>query len=237
MFLKGFLVVIWHKKWRLFSGFIVLILLIFGSALAGLQGLKWYLKQPLDLAKTDRHFTLERGESLYHGVRYLEQTSSVRFPFLIVIYARSQGLTQVKAGEYEFTGDETLISWLDTLNQGQVKQYSLTFVEGSTFSEWLIQLRQTPTLKKQLANLNQHQIHQNLEIIQQIAPNLIAQTQDTTDAVNFEGRFFPDTYYFTAAHTDIDILAPCLFYNGATGLQRLGQIGHRICLIKPHMKP
>ncbi|MEQ8938359.1 MAG: endolytic transglycosylase MltG, partial [Gammaproteobacteria bacterium] len=107
------------------------------------------------------------------------------------LLARESGhATRLKAGEYDIAPGVTPTSLLDLLVSGQVRQYSLTLVEGWNIREVLAALEQDPVLIKTLDYSQTDKLMANLGFEPQ-SP---------------EGLFFPDTYYFPRGTTDKEFL-------------------------------
>ena len=97
----------------------------------------------------------------------------------------------MKVGTYLIPANASGYQVLTQVISGKEHQFSITFIEGSTFKEWLNQLAKHPRLKQSLSELSVADISSKLGI---------------TDT-NPEGWFFPDTYAFTAGTKDVAILA------------------------------
>ncbi|MGB5446770.1 MAG: endolytic transglycosylase MltG [Psychromonas sp.] len=89
-------------------------------------------------------------------------------------------LTRIKSGTYQFKQGFTLKDILITINTGIEYQFSITFVEGGTFNEWLQILQNAPYIKP----LQEGE--------QQIAERLGSPHE------KLEGLLFPETYHYTA---------------------------------------
>lgn len=98
---------------------------------------------------------------------------------------------QMKLGEYRFRDGMTARELLDQVAAGRVVEYPLVLLEGWTFSQFMQTLDAAPKLTRTLTGL---------------APAAIMQRLGKPGE-HPEGRFFPDTYYYTAGQTDIMILA------------------------------
>ncbi|WP_375320935.1 endolytic transglycosylase MltG [Aliivibrio logei] len=102
----------------------------------------------------------------------------------------SPELTEIKAGTYWIEPNQSLASVLMQLKTGKEHQFSITFVEGSRFSEWQQQLEQAPYLKHELSELSEKEIANKLGI----------------ERSKLEGLFLAETYHYTAGMSDLDIL-------------------------------
>lgn len=110
--------------------------------------------------------------------------------YMRLLAGESGHATRLKAGEYDIAPGVTPTSLLDLLVSGQVRQYSLTLVEGWNIREVLAALEQDPVLIKTLDYSQTDKLMANLGFEPQ-SP---------------EGLFFPDTYYFPRGTTDKEFL-------------------------------
>ncbi len=97
-------------------------------------------------------------------------------------------VTLLKAGVYELKSDNVL-RVLQKIKQGQVHQFSVTFIEGYTYKQLLSTLKATDYITHST----------ELELANAVVRFGISQT-------NPEGWFYPDTYHFKAGDSDISIL-------------------------------
>ncbi len=102
----------------------------------------------------------------------------------------SPQLTNIKAGTYWVEPNQTLADVLTQLKTGKEHQFSITFVEGSRFSEWQQQLEQAPYLDHELEGMSEKEIANKLGI----------------ERTKLEGLFLAETYHYTAGMSDFDIL-------------------------------
>ncbi|MGP1945948.1 MAG: endolytic transglycosylase MltG, partial [Arsenophonus sp. ER-EMS1-MAG3] len=70
-------------------------------------------------------------------------------------------------------------------------QFSLLFIEGSRFQDCRKTLNKTPYLKQTIKNQSINKLIKQLKL---------------DNYSSLEGLFYPDTYYYTAELSDIDIL-------------------------------
>lgn len=97
---------------------------------------------------------------------------------------------KIKAGTYHVSATMSLLDLLSLLVSGKEHQFSVTFIEGSTFKEVLTQLIQQPYIKQTLSEFSISDISKKLGIPHN----------------NPEGWIFPDTYAFTSGTSDEAIL-------------------------------
>jgi UPF0755 protein len=153
--------------------------------------LQYQMSQPLALPH-QQLLTIVQGESINRLAQQLKQRRLISTTFWLKSYVKIYPkYTDIKQGTYQLTANANLIQLLQQLQQGREHQFQLTFVEGSTFNEWLAQLQQTPEINYNLHELSTAQIAERLAIAQATP----------------EGWLFPDTYAFTAGTTALSILA------------------------------
>jgi UPF0755 protein len=171
---------------------VIPVVLVLGVALllAGRELMNRYLDTPLPV-KQSFFYQIESGRGLGSVARDLAGKGVLQRPRWLIFHARlTEQSALLKAGEYRIETGETPRSLLDKFVRGQVFLHSLTVIEGWTFRQLLEEMARTPTLS-----------HDD--------------SVDQTDLVNIlgipapstEGWFFPDTYLFAAATSEIDLLA------------------------------
>ncbi len=152
--------------------------------------LEQQMQQPLAHSQAQL-LTLEKGTSVSSFAKKLVNKGWLENRFWLRAYARLYpDKVKIKAGTYQIPLNASLQSLLTLLSSGKEYQFQLTFVEGSSFKQWLAQLKQQPQLALTLASLTPKQIAQRLGIKQ----------------ANPEGWFFPETYAFTQGTADFQLL-------------------------------
>ncbi len=168
-----------------------LILIVLGLSAAGAA--YWFYSQwsktPVTIAPGEV-ISIEPGDNLSRLAYRLEEQGKLKHAKLLIFYAKMQGKTHLKVGEYRVDTVLTPGELLDLLQSDKVVEYSVTLVEGKTFKDFLKVLSEQPKLTKTLEGKS----HQ--EILQLIG----------ADVAHPEGWFYPDTYSFVAGSTDKDIL-------------------------------
>lgn len=115
-------------------------------------------------------------------------SESHSFVWLAHLTGRDRGL---KTGEYRFRDGMTARELLDQVVAGRVVEYPLVLLEGWTFDQFLTAIRAAPRLTQTLAGLSPAAIMERLG----------------HPGEHPEGRFFPDTYNYSAGHSDVMVLA------------------------------
>ncbi len=147
---------------------------------------------PLALpAGENSYYEVKPGANIGQVANSLYKSGFISNPYYFVVLARWQGTqNQIKAGEYEITEGITPLQFLEKIVSGKVLQYSLTIIEGVTFRQALATIHANENLEHYLKGKSDAEIMAKLGWPQQ----------------HPEGRFFPDTYFFTRGMSDIDIL-------------------------------
>ena len=96
----------------------------------------------------------------------------------------------IKTGSFEITPNSDLNEILNNISKGKEHQFALTFIEGSTFKEWRVQLSEAAALEQDIADLSESQIADKLNI----------------EYAKLEGLLLAETYHYTAGMSDLDIL-------------------------------
>jgi UPF0755 protein len=171
--------------------FITLIVLGAGALLWLWNDMRHELEQPMQVTDKGIIFTVQPGMNISRITDHLHRDGILQKPHYLVWETRRLGKgSQIKAGEYQIKPSTTPLAFLEMLVEGRVVQYSLTFIEGSTFREMMLTIDQHPKLVHTLRGLDDQMV---MERIGQ--PN-----------THPEGMFFPDTYTFPAGTTDQTIL-------------------------------
>jgi UPF0755 protein len=97
----------------------------------------------------------------------------------------------LKTGEYRFRNGMTAKELLEQIVAGRVVEYPLVLVEGWTFRQFLDAIEEASKLTRTLNGLSPRAIMERLG----------------HKGEHPEGRFFPDTYYYSSGQTELVILA------------------------------
>jgi UPF0755 protein len=169
-----------------------LTLALLASIVLGVGFLGTSFMRPL-LAPSAAPITIEipSGADAMRIARIADAAGARLDPTLFSWVARLRGQArEIKAGEYQITAQDHLLSWLDRLVAGDVVRYRLTIPEGSTAQDFINALAAEPAITHTLRGLTQTQIIKALNL----------------PITNLEGWLFPDTYIFTRGTTDRKIL-------------------------------
>lgn len=160
----------------------IALLLISIIIVAGLfwaqQQLKDYLQSPRVLET--QLFTLQDGRYFSHlGPLLVEQGLLDNTTWWRVIAKLNPELTHIKSGTYQLQEGASLKDILEVLNTGREFQFKVTFVEGSTYKDWLNTLNSAANLLP-------------LEDSEQVLLDKLGSSH-----AKLEGLLFPETYHYT----------------------------------------
>ncbi len=134
---------------------------------------------------------IEKGDSFTKITNKLaEQGLTINPIWFKVIAYRQDVVNKLKVGEYELTSNLTIPEILTIFAEGRSKKYAVTFPEGWSVKEILLELQKNPNIQPTLQNEN------ILEILNRLGMN----------EKHPEGWFFPDTYFFEKNASDTSIL-------------------------------
>ncbi|MDO3385716.1 endolytic transglycosylase MltG [Gilvimarinus sp. SDUM040013] len=160
------------------------------AAFGAYQYFTQWFHAPMAIGPSELTYELKRGGSLSGAVTDLSAKQVLSHPRILLYVAKVTGRSAVKAGEYKIVSGTTPAQLLELLHRGDVVEHSITLIEGWTFAQAIAALSEAPKLKPLLQgeDLNTQLSMLDLPI------------------EHPEGWFFPDTYYYTAGTTDIEIL-------------------------------
>jgi UPF0755 protein len=168
-----------------------LFALAFLTAIAAGGWLAWFAVQPLALPRTPFDFTVRTGAGLKAVASQLAAEGLTREGESLWILARVLGRTPtVQAGTYRLAEPVTPLVLLDKLARGDVMLVEMRFLEGTTFRQWLGQLKGQSHLKQTLGGKPPAEI-----------AALLGMPEGSP-----EGWLFPDTYRFAPGISDAELL-------------------------------
>jgi len=175
----------WHRHKPVRYAIATLALLF----LAGCSYLYWFSVTRLE--PEARIYVVQPGSSLKAFARQLHKEGVLPDAHTLVWLAYLKGSSRdLKAGEYRFRRGITALEMLDQVMSGRVVEYPLTIVEGWNFRQVLSALNSAPKLTHSLQNLKPQQIMAMLGY----------------PSMHPEGRFYPDTYYYSSGMSDLLLL-------------------------------
>lgn len=177
--------------WRVVTGSALLALAVLAVAAAGY--LHWSSRQPV-VSGSDS-FVIETGSGVKQIAARLVSEGILAEPYTFIAWSYvNDYTTRIHAGEYAIPDGTSVNGLLDLFVDGTVIQRSVTFIEGWSFDECLDALYAAEKLRLETQGLDNEAI----------------MTQLGAAGRQPEGRFFPDTYRYTADMSDLDILGRAL---------------------------
>ncbi len=169
----------------------VAVLAAFLLVAAGVGWLAYFAYHPIEVAPNARTFNVEPGRSLRGVSQQFAQTGLVSDRWSFLIFARFMGAaSEIKAGSYEVDAQLTPRQLLDKIVRGDFALAQIQFIEGWTFAQLREVMDAQPALKHDTLGLTSAQIIERLGL----------------EKSSLEGQFFPDTYYFAVASSDLALL-------------------------------
>ncbi len=162
----------------------IIILIFIGICLSiaflwAQQQLDKYLDTPR--VQQTQLFTLSEGRYFTHlAAQLIEQDLLDSDRWWKVVSKLKPELTKIKSGTYELPKGASLEDILTILTSGREFQFKLTFVEGSTYKDWLVILENA----------------QHIQPLQESEQALL--TKLGSKATKLEGLLFPETYHYSA---------------------------------------
>lgn len=184
----------WFKR-LLLGGLLAIVILV-----SSLFGVRYWVNQWAETPLANfnaAEIIVARGDSAHRVINRLKRDGEITHsePFKALFILQPQ-LAQLKAGHYAIPTNVSPTQLLEILGSGIEKQFSVTFIEGSTFSQWLTILSDHPQIQ-----FRQQRVK---EYIESFSPSSV--DEEKYKFARVEGHFFPDTYHFTAKTPAIAIL-------------------------------
>lgn len=174
---------VWPKALKYGGAVFALLLLGFGTYV--------YWFSVARLMPEAKIYVVAPGTSLKAFARQLRNEKVLPDANTLVWIAYLKGQSrELKTGEYRFRKGITALEILEQVMTGRVVEYPFTIGEGWTFKQALDALDAAPKLTHSLKGIKPKQIMASLGY-----PTL-----------HHEGRFYPDTYYYSAGMSDLIIL-------------------------------
>ena len=151
-----------------------------------------HMNDPVNLTASNQErvvWTIPKGSNLRQVNRLLSVEEIIFNPKVMSAYATLFSQTEIQAGDYWITEEDTAKSLLLKFNSGDVVRRSITFPEGWSFKQWL----------SHLSSIDQFQFSDSDESDQLLK-------MAGMKVANPEGWLFPDTYSYTSTDTVVDIL-------------------------------
>ena len=169
-----------------FKTMLVVLLVMVLAAMAGIFLLWQQPSTPLNLS-TSSLFTIEKGSSAHRVLKQLEQQGALPVhPMVAKVWLKVGILEpQVKAGTYQLQPGMTVSEAFSHFNRAEEAQFSVSLIDGLTFSQWREILKTHPYVEDDLTP----------ETLNELS-NVWAK-QNGSSPSSLEGLFLADTYQFT----------------------------------------
>lgn len=157
--------------------------------------LYWYAHSPAreavpEAIAADLSFSIPGGSSLKGVAQSLEEAGLLKRPWAFTTLARLHGhATRVRAGSYLLSPAMTPMEILERITEGGVRLAKITFIEGWSFRQMREAIDHHPDLGHDTAQLSDADLMERLGVTEP-GP---------------EGLFFPDTYYFDVASSELSL--------------------------------
>lgn len=163
----------------LLISFFTLSLLIGITSYWAYQQIEQYVNAPLMLTKAEE-LQVKSGMTITAVINQLAAKNIINNNWKIKIFLKLHPeLTRIQAGFYEITKGQSFNQFLLALHNGKQKIFSVTLIEGKTIKEWQQELAKAPHL-----------------VLSDGSFANVLKNENDNDPV--EGKFFPDTYHYTA---------------------------------------
>lgn len=167
-----------------------LIALIILAAVGALGWLFWYAGSATVPARLPVEFSISPGSHLKQTAEDLAAKGLLEHPAAFVVLGRLLGqATKIKAGSYMVEQPLSAYQLLNKITMGETLLAKLTVIEGWTFAQMRTAIDAHPRLRHDTAGLSDTDLLKAL---------------GASEAYP-EGLFFPDTYYFDAGASDLDL--------------------------------
>jgi UPF0755 protein len=178
-------------RWTVMRIFRLGLLLAILIGVSAASWLAYFAFTPIDIPPGARTFNVDPGRSLRSVSERFARAGLISDHWSFLAFARVMGAAgEIKAGSYEVGERITPYQLLEKIIRGEFAQAELKFIEGWTFAQLRSVLDGHPALKHESTAMSNAQILERLGI----------------DHKSPEGLFFPDTYYFAVASSDLALL-------------------------------
>jgi UPF0755 protein len=169
---------------------VVLLSILFATLFWSYQQVLTFIEQPVRLEQSQL-LEVKSGTTARRLLNQLsEQDLISNIKWARFVNRVAPDLMDIKTGTYWVEKEVTIRELLELVGAGQEHQFSITFVEGSRFSEWLTLLKTKEGLEHTIGEQSEAEIATELGI----------------ERKKLEGLFLPETYAYTAGTTDLAIL-------------------------------
>ncbi|MFT4654117.1 MAG: UPF0755 protein [Kangiellaceae bacterium] len=145
-------------------------------------------------------FEVLKGKNLYQIIDNLASYGKIdRFSFKVWLQFNRE-FEKIQSGFYELPANARLVDVLSLLSNGEVKQFSVTLIEGQTIVQWIKTLSQAQG------------VSHNISSKEELYITLGGGDYEFCANIHFsiEGCLLPDTYFYTHGTSSINILKRAL---------------------------
>ena len=164
----------------------IFLMLCFACVITVVYG-AYEIARPLNLQE-DAILTLEKGKPAGQFFRKMEAFGWINDSRWVRLWLKvSRQGARIHAGDYRLTPGMSTLGVVDIMLRGKTVQYQVTLVEGQRLSDALLRMKNNEKISYDLPPIEELMGFLNLE-------------------GHYEGRFYPDTYLFSANTKASEIL-------------------------------
>lgn len=139
----------------------------------------------------DTLITINEGATYYSVIDQLVESKMIEPSFLTRLAVKvNPRLSLLKTGTYQVKPKMTFNDVFQLINSGKEHQFSITFIEGTRFSQWREELAKSQYLDNKTQQMSEAQIAAALGVSYPL----------------LEGLLLPETYHYSAGESDLSIL-------------------------------
>ncbi len=152
--------------------------------------LRQFLTQPIASLTETKVISIPKGASGRSVAQLLYKQQVLNHPTWFLLYLKFQGKAeQIKAGEIELQAGWTVDELIEALVNGKTVTYPLTLIAGENFAQSVSRVQALPKL------------------VHKLNPDWSAQLQAAFKLEQpLEGQLLPETYFYSAGDSDIELL-------------------------------
>lgn len=183
-----------HRVWLRWLIGVVLFLLIAAIA-AGIAAYFWYQNSltPVSSGLQNKTFKVAEGSNVDQIASNLEKEGLVKSGLATQIYMRLNKKTDIKAGKYILSPNQSVAEITNWLNSGRINTLKVTILPGRTLMD----------LKKDLQQYGYSEADLDGAFNKEWQHPLLA---EKPKGVNIEGYIYPETYFMEADSTAEDLV-------------------------------
>jgi len=150
-----------------------------------------FLNSPINIPEQGLVYNIKSGMTLIRVINDLKNKKIITNARYLLLYARLSGTAdKIRVGEFKIPQTSNPKDLLSILVSDKVISYSLTIIEGWSFSQLISAVNNNDIIVHTLEGLTKTDIMTKLGL----------------EGIHYEGRFLPDTYFFPRGTSDIEFL-------------------------------